>query len=131
MRAHIIENGVVTNTIEVESLDVIPGLIDASSGKIGDLWDGATFTTPPEVVVIPRRFVPLDFFALFTDAEQLAIATAAIQNASILLWFQKASGATSINLDDKSLIAGMRALMGAGLLTQPRHDRIMSGLAPL
>jgi hypothetical protein len=32
MRAHIVENGVVTNTIEVNSLDVIPGLIEGAIG---------------------------------------------------------------------------------------------------
>ena len=47
MKAHIIENGVVVNTIVVESLDVFPNLIDAElGGAIGDLYDGTTFTTP-------------------------------------------------------------------------------------
>ena len=35
MRAHQIENGVVVNTIEVESLDFLPGLIEATDGGIG------------------------------------------------------------------------------------------------
>ena len=49
MRAHIVENGKIINTIVVESLDIIPGLIDAANGgTIGDLWDGQTFTTPPK-----------------------------------------------------------------------------------
>ena len=59
MRAHIIENGVVTNTILVESLDLLPNLIDASNGgAIGDLWDGQTFTTPPApkvITIIPTK----------------------------------------------------------------------------
>ena len=49
MRAHVIENGVVTNTIEIERLDLIPGLnlIDAGQGgTIGDSWDGQAFTPP-------------------------------------------------------------------------------------
>lgn len=46
MRAHLIENGVVINTIEVESLDFMPGLIEATEGTIGDLWDGKKFTKP-------------------------------------------------------------------------------------
>ena len=55
MRAHIIENGVVVNTILVDSLDILPNLIDAElGGSIGDLYDGTTFTkpAPKEVVVI-------------------------------------------------------------------------------
>ena len=45
MKAHIIENGVVVNTIVVENLQVLPNLISAENGgSIGDLWDGQTFT---------------------------------------------------------------------------------------
>jgi hypothetical protein len=48
MRAHVIKNGIVTNTIEVESLDFMTGLVDASlGGKIGDMWDGKSFSEPP------------------------------------------------------------------------------------
>ncbi len=32
MQAHIIENGVVVNTIVVDSLDFMPGLIEAPAG---------------------------------------------------------------------------------------------------
>lgn len=47
MRAHVIKDGVVANTIEVKSLDFMPGLIDAAQGGvIGDLWDGMEFTKP-------------------------------------------------------------------------------------
>lgn len=47
MRAHVIENGKIANTIEVDSLDFLPGLIDADQGgAIGDLWDGEQFITP-------------------------------------------------------------------------------------
>ena len=46
MRAHIVENGVVVNTIEVDSLDAIPGLIDGDIGGIGWLWDGENLTPP-------------------------------------------------------------------------------------
>lgn len=46
MRAHIIEGGVVTNTVLVHELG--PGMLDASlGGSIGDSWDGNTFTPPP------------------------------------------------------------------------------------
>lgn len=48
MRAHIIENGIVTNTIEVERLDFLPNLIDGPEGGIGWTWDGETLAPPPE-----------------------------------------------------------------------------------
>lgn len=46
MRAAVIENGIVVNLIEVDSLDVFPGLIDAADAAIGDLWDGSGFSWP-------------------------------------------------------------------------------------
>lgn len=47
MRAHIIEDGKVVNTIEVDSLDFLPGLVEAPEGtSIGwDYIDGA-FVAP-------------------------------------------------------------------------------------
>ena len=51
MKAHVIENGVVINTIEIESLGVIPNLIDALiGGTIGDLYQDGKFITPTPVV---------------------------------------------------------------------------------
>lgn len=42
MKAHIInKDGVIINTIIVDSVNDFPGIIDASiGGSIGDLWDG-------------------------------------------------------------------------------------------
>lgn len=47
MKAHQIQNGVVINTIEVDSLDFLPDLIEATEGGIGWTWDGTTLTAPP------------------------------------------------------------------------------------
>ena len=55
MKAHIIENGVVVNTVVVENLQVLPNLISAENGgSIGDLWDGQTFT-PQEITAAPAE----------------------------------------------------------------------------
>ena len=51
MRAHVIENGIVTNTIEVASLDVLPNLIDANlGGSIGWAYDGVSVYEPAEKI---------------------------------------------------------------------------------
>ena len=56
MRAAVIRNGIVVNIIVVESLDVLPDLVDAGDAEIGHSWDGAQFTKPykPAVPVHPR-----------------------------------------------------------------------------
>ena len=48
MRAHQIENGVVVNTIEVDSLDFMPNLVEATEGGIGWTYANGVFTAPPE-----------------------------------------------------------------------------------
>lgn len=59
MRAHIVANGVVVNTIEVEDLNFFPGLVDAANGgAIGDLWDGEAFSTPDLAQVVPISITP-------------------------------------------------------------------------
>lgn len=47
MQAHQIQNGVVINTIVVENLDFMPGLVEATEGAIGWSYDGEKFTAPP------------------------------------------------------------------------------------
>jgi len=47
MRAHIIIDGKVSNTIIVDSLDFMPNLIEATEGGIGWTYANGVFT-PPE-----------------------------------------------------------------------------------
>ena len=47
MRAHVIEAGRIANTVEVESLGVLPGLVAAQGNEgIGWSYDGQDFTSP-------------------------------------------------------------------------------------
>jgi hypothetical protein len=57
MRAHIIENGVVVNTILVDSLDFMPNLVEATEGSIGWSYANGVFTAPP-VQIIPEAAQP-------------------------------------------------------------------------
>ena len=52
MKAHIIENGKVVNTILVDSLDAIPNLVEATKGGIGWTYVNGVFTAPPEPEVV-------------------------------------------------------------------------------
>jgi hypothetical protein len=48
MKAHVIENGVVVNTIVVESLDFMPGLVLATHGSIGWTYIDGVLAPPPQ-----------------------------------------------------------------------------------
>ena len=55
MRAHLISNGIVTNTIEVDSLDVIPGLIEATGGGIGWTYEDGVLSPPVQPEKTPEE----------------------------------------------------------------------------
>jgi hypothetical protein len=47
MKAAIVENGVIANIIEVESLDFMPGLVEVTNESIGWVWNGTSFAPAP------------------------------------------------------------------------------------
>ena len=55
MKAHVIEDGVVVNTIEVDSLDFMPNLIEATEGGIGWSYSRGSFTPPEEEPVSEEK----------------------------------------------------------------------------
>ena len=53
MNAHQLDaNGVIINTIVVESLDFLPNLVEATEGGIGWTYANGVFTAPPEPEVV-------------------------------------------------------------------------------
>lgn len=115
MRAHIIEGGVVVNTVEVGSLDDLPGfeLIEAEEGGcIGDAWNGEAFTTPEPVVAPPvRRLIPKDLIMDRLDGVGLVdTAQAALLRRPVLFgrWFNK--DWSEVYADDAELVAILTAI---------------------
>lgn len=71
MRAHLLDqNGKIVNTLIVDALDCMPGLIDADKfhGDIGDSWANGVFT--------PAQ-TPMPTVADYTDAIQNMLDTTA------------------------------------------------------
>ena len=73
MKAHVIQNGVIANTIEVDALDVIPGLVDASiGGSIGDSFvDGFVVPKPAQPVPVPQSVTMRQAARALLDADLL------------------------------------------------------------
>lgn len=79
MRAHVIENGIVVNTIEVDSLDILPNLIEATEGGIGWSYDGHKFTAPPPPpTVVPESVTMRQARLALLGAGKLSAVDAAI-----------------------------------------------------
>ena len=78
MRAHILENGVVVNTIEVESLDFLPNLVEATVGGIGWTYDGQTFSAPVAVPDVPQSVTMRQARLALLSAGLLSAVDAAI-----------------------------------------------------
>ena len=76
----------------------------------------------------PKQFSSLEFFDLFTPAEQLAIATAAMQSAQVKLWYDRLLAAMFITLADPRTEGGLTALVAMGLLTATRRDEIIGAM---
>ena len=76
----------------------------------------------------PKQFTSLAFLDLFTEAEQLAVATAAMQSAQVKLWYDRTLAAMFITLSDPRTEAGLDALVGAGLLTAERKAAIVEAM---
>ena len=53
MNAHQLDaNGVIVNTIVVDSLNFMPNLVEATEGGIGWTYANGVFTAPPEPEVV-------------------------------------------------------------------------------
>lgn len=110
MRAAVIENGIVSNIILVDSLDALPGLVAAADAHIGDTWDGATFSRPAPAVPIPASISPAQARLALLGAGLLDQVEAAVSAADLvtqIAWQQ----ATSIERDSPT-VAALSAALG-------------------
>lgn len=96
MRAAIIENGFVSNVIEVEDLTVFPNLVDASVGcNPGDKYANGVFT-PSIAVLTPSQInAPILSQLDFLDAKSIralregdAVRIASIESEAAALRLQ-------------------------------------------
>lgn len=90
-------------------------------------------TTPmlrPWPCTAAPRFTSLEFLNLFTEAEQIAVATAAMQSPTVKLWYDKMLAASYITLDDPRTEAGLDGLVSATLISAPRKAEIVATMAP-
>lgn len=131
MRAAVIENGIVTNVILVESLDAFPGLVDGANAAIGDTWDGSSFSRPvAEPVQVPAsvtmrqaRLALLGAGVLSTVNAAIAAMPGAEGDAARIEW----EYARDVERDSP-LIAGLVPALG---MTEAQIDQLFITAATL
>ncbi len=81
MKAHVLENNVIVNTIEVESLDIIPGLVLATASEgIGWKLENGEWVAPATVVTVPQEVTMRQARLALLDAGLLANVQPAINS---------------------------------------------------
>lgn len=84
MKAHVIENGVVVNTIQVNSLDFLPNLVEASEGGIGWSYSNGVFTEPKQEITDEETasIVRRNRDAKLTESDWTQVADAPVDKAA-------------------------------------------------
>lgn len=93
-----------------------PVALAVGPGEEGDyammrLADPATLPASPPVPPSPRAWLER-----LSPQKQAAIMAGAVANPAVLLWVMKAAGEGSIDVTDPEAIAGVAALVAAGVL---------------
>lgn len=75
---------------------------------------------------VTKNLTNLDFLNRFTQAERIAIRTAAQSNAAVADYLAMQDAASGIDLTDTRTIAGVNALEAAGLIGAGRAAQILA-----
>lgn len=126
-------NGTVVNIVLADPATFAPGdgsqIVASDTAQIGDTYAGGVFTHHAAAVVYQTSGLSfLQFLALFTPAEQLAVAGSS--DPRVGLFMDEATGATAIDLTDARVIAGVNFLASLNLIAASRVATILSGAAP-
>lgn len=135
MRAHMIENGVIANTVVVAALDALPGLIlidaDLHPGNIGDGWDGAQVIPAP----VPPEPVPTEVTMRQARLALLGAGLLTNVDAAINAMPEPAKSAARIEWDYSSAVQrhnGFVAQLGPALgLTDAQIDDLFRAASKL
>lgn len=135
MRAHIIEAGLIANTVVVNALDALPGLVlidaDLHPGNVGDGWDGA------QVVPAPTQPAPVPAEVTMRQARLALLGAGLLTNvdAAINAMPEPAKSAARIEWDYSSAVQrhnGFVAQLGPALgLTDAQIDDLFRAASKL
>ena len=90
MKAHVVENGLVVNTIEVDSLDFMPNLVEANEGGIGWTYANGVFTAPAIEITDEEKaeFLRKKRNLLLTESDWTQVVDAPVDQAAWAIYRQ-------------------------------------------
>lgn len=90
-------------------------------------WQAAGNTASPvPVAPVPTTFTAMDFLALFTPSEQVAVQTACNSNMTLLVGLTTGLASNAISVTSPAVITWVNALVTAGALTSARATVILA-----
>lgn len=106
----------------VQYTGVIPELLDNQIMK----FDGTDLYAEDKLMQTKTTMSSLTFFNRFTEAEQIAIATATLSNVPLKIFYDKMMAADFVDVTNGDTIGGVDALISAGLVDASRKDLLLA-----
>ena len=114
-----------------ESLADLSASVPEAAQELGYAGQGFfPVPPPPPPPPVVDELNKIDFLRLFTQAERIAIRTAAKTNALIADYQDMLDAATMVRLSDPDMQTGVPLLELGGLLAPGRAAQILAGQAP-
>lgn len=128
MRAHQIENGIVINTIEVESIDFLPNLVDASAGgAVGWLWNDGNPTAPPRWTSLQDGAADLLTQINTLCDQKMDVIKSGYPESEVSTWDQQVREALDLQADPLATVPLLGNLATArGLAREELANRVLA-----
>ena len=123
-------NGMVVGVTQTAAAVTDPAMVELDSydtTKLGHTYANGAFTPPaPPAPPTPTRVISrLAFKSRFRPAERNAIRAAALTTPSVDDDWDMLTSAASVNLDSRYVIASVRSLRAANLISPARSNEIL------
>ena len=120
------QNNTLQQWVTIPSFINIPGVIQIYGATVGWSWNGyRIIATSWTDVGLPVTVKLTDLLSLFTQSEQLAIASGNDPRVNLFMW---KAAAVPVTLNDTNFQAGLNYLVGAGIITAQRAQQISSNV---
>ena len=120
-------NGMVVGVTQTAAAVTDPAMVELDSydtTKLGHTYANGAFT-PPAPTTPTRVISRLAFKSRFRPAERNAIRAAALTTPSVDDDWDMLTSAASVNLDSRYVIASVRSLRAANLISPARSNEIL------